>query len=58
VKDKVGNTVHIGSRVVSLYTGETPVPVVAIHPHELFVRVRKWDGEDEWLMSRDMSVVP
>lgn len=58
MKDKSGKNVMVGSRVVSLYTGETPVPVVAIHPRELFVRVRTSAGEDEWLMSRDMSVVP
>lgn len=57
MKDKSGKNVMVGSRVISAYTGDRPVPVVAIHPKELFVRVLKWDGEYEWLMSRDMSVV-
>lgn len=56
--DKNGKDITIGSRVTSPYTGVNPVPVVAIHPKGLFARVRKWDGEPEWLMQRDMMLVP
>jgi hypothetical protein len=57
MEDKLGRLVTIGSQVISPYTGKEPVQVVAISPRNIFVRVRNRDGEDEWLMSRDMIVL-
>ena len=57
MEDKLGRLVIIGSQVISPYTGKEPVQDVAISPRNIFVRVRKRDGEDEWLMSRDMIVL-